>query len=178
MTRAAPTVAAVVASVPWIVARLGKTKAVALGLFVIGLCLGVFGMVETIAAGLERTEQFNPFGTEPVFGQSILVAITIAFAGPMGFGYALLNTPAQTILHERTPVEMRGRVFASQMVLANGVALTPLVVAGGIADVYGVSQVVLALSLLLILGAAFSLYLERRWQQDGGQPPPPPSGEG
>jgi MFS family permease len=165
-------------AVPWIVARLGKTKAVVLGLFTLSLCLAVFGMVETIAAGLERTEQFNPFGTERVFGQSILMAITIAFAGPMGFGYALLNAPAQTILHERTPVEMRGRVFASQMVLANGVALTPLVVAGGIADVYGVSQVVLALSLLLALGAAFSLYLERRWRQDEGRPPPPSSGEG
>ena len=162
-------------AVPWIVARLGKTTTVALGLFAISLCLAVFGMVETIAAGLERTEQFNPFGeTERVFGQSILVAITVGFAGPMGFGYALLNTPAQTILHERTPVEMRGRVFASQMVLANGVALTPLMVAGGIADVYGVSRVVLALSLLLAMGAAFSIYLERRWQQDEGRSPPQP----
>ncbi len=160
-------------AVPWIVARLGKVKTVSLGLFGLAICLSAFGLVETLAAGLERTEQFNPFGTDRVFGLSILVALTMLFAGPMGFSYALLNAPAQTLLHERTPVEMRGRVFASQMVLANGVALIPLVVAGGIADLYGVSQVVLAMSMFLVLGAAFSLYLERRWLRDEGNRPPP-----
>ena len=160
-------------AVPWIVARLGKVKTVSLGLFGLAICLSAFGLVETLAAGLERTEQFNPFGADRVFGLSILVALTMFFAGPMGFSYALLNAPAQTLLHERTPVEMRGRVFASQMVLANGVALVPLVVAGGIADLYGVSQVVLAMGMFLVLGAAFSLYLERRWLQDEGNRPPP-----
>ena len=165
-------------SIPWIVARLGKTRAVALGLFGLAICLTGFGFVETIADGLERTERFNPFGTERIFGQSILVAITIAFAGPMGFSYALLNAPAQTVLHERTPLEMRGRIFASQMVLANGVALFPLVVVGGIADLFGVSRVVIAIGLLLAVGGVVSLYLERRWLQGEGDPPPtsgPPS---
>ena len=164
-------------AVPWIVARLGKTRTVALGLFGLAFCLVGFGLVETIAAGLERTERFNPFGTERIFGQSILVAITVAFAGPLGFAYALLNAPAQTILHERTPAEMRGRVFASQMVLANGVALLPLVVVGGIGDLYGISRVMLAISLLLALGGALSLYLERRWLRGEGGRPPPSGGE-
>jgi MFS family permease len=161
-------------AVPLIVARLGKTRTVVVGLFGLAFFLAAIGLVETIADGLERTERLNPFGTERVFGLSILVALTMLFAGPLGFAYAMLNTPAQTVLHERTPVEMRGRVIASQMVLANGVALIPLVVAGGIADLYGVSSVVLALGLLLALGGAVSLYVERRWvQREGGRPPPP-----
>lgn len=164
-------------AVPWIVARLGKTRTVALGLVGLAVCLTAFGFVETIAAGLEHTERFNPFGTERVFGLSILVALTMLFAGPMGFAYAMLNTPAQTTLHERTPVEMRGRVMASQMVLANGVALIPLVVVGGIADLYGVSSVVLAIGMLLALGGVLSLYLERRWLRGEGGQPPPPGGE-
>lgn len=165
-------------AVPWVVARLGKTRTVALGLFGLAICLAAFGLVETIAEGLERTERFNPFGTERVFGLSILVALTMFFAGPLGFSYAMLNTPAQTTLHERIPVEMRGRVLASQMVLANGVALIPLVVVGGIADLYGVSSVVLAIAVLLALGGALSLYLEKRWLGDEpGQPPPPDGGD-
>ena len=163
-------------TVPWIARKVGNTKAVALGLVGIALCLMALGFVELIGAGLERTERFNPFGTEQFFGQSILVTITIFIAGPMGFAYALLNAPAQTLLHERTPQEMRGRIFASQMVLANGVALAPLVVVGGIADLYGVSSVVLGLGLLLILAGALSLYLERRWLQDDGSAPPPAGG--
>ena len=163
-------------AVPWIVGKLSNTKAVALGLFGLALCLVALGSVEFIAAGLEGTERFNPFGTERIFGQSILVTITIAIAGPMGFSYALLNAPAQTLLHERTPHEMRGRIFASQMVLANGVALLPLVVVGGVADLYGVSSVVLGLGVLLVFGGALSLYLERRWLQDDGSSPPPADG--
>jgi DHA3 family macrolide efflux protein-like MFS transporter len=162
-------------AVPLLVARIGKTRTVAFGLFGIALCLGALGLVETIAELLERTERLNPFGTdtERVFGLSILVALTMLLAGPLGFAYAMLNTPAQTTLHERTPVEMRGRVIASQMVLANGVALIPLVVVGGIADLYGVSSVVLAIAVLLALGGALSLYLERRWiEREGGSTPP------
>jgi MFS family permease len=168
-------------AVPWIVARLGKTRTVAIGLFGLSLCLAAMGSVEMIADGLERTETFNPFGPETaerVTGLSILVALTMLFAGPMGFAYAMLNTPAQTTLHERTPVEMRGRVIASQMVLANGVALIPLVVVGGIADLYGVSSVILSIGLLLALGGALSLYLDRRWVRGEGGWPGSSGGEG
>jgi MFS family permease len=80
-------------AVPWMVARLGKTRTVALGMFGLALCLGAIGFVETIAELLERTERFNPFGTEKVLGLSILVALTMAISGPMGFAYAMLNTP-------------------------------------------------------------------------------------
>ena len=135
------------------------------------------GFVELIGDGLERTEHLNPFGTDPFFGRSILVTLTALFAGPMGFSYALVNTPAQTTLHERTPVEMRGRVIASQMVLANGVALLPLVVVGGVADLYGVSAVVLAVSAFLVCAGGLSLYLEDRWLKNGNGVPPS-DGEG
>ena len=96
-----------------------------------------------------------------------------AFAGPLGFSYALLNAPAQTLLHERTPLAMRGRIFASQMVLANGVALLPLVVVGGVADLYGVSAVVLGVGTILAFGGGATLYFERRWLGEGGDRPPP-----
>ena len=164
-------------AVPLIVARLGKTRTVAIGLFGLSLCLLSLGFVETIADVLEQTDRLNPFGpdnTERVFGLSILVALTMLFAGPMGFAYAMLNTPAQTTLHERTPIEMRGRVIASQMVLANGVALIPLVVVGGIADLTGVSVVILAIGVLVALGGALSIYVERRWlHENGGRPHAP-----
>lgn len=162
-------------AVPVIVGRFGKNRTVVLGLFGLAVCVGALGSIETIADLLQRTERLNPFGggIEQVFGLSILVTLTMLLSGPLGFAYALLNTPAQTTLHERTPVEMRGRVIASQMVLANGVALIPLVVVGGIADLYGVSTVVLAIAVFLALAGALSLYLERRWLEgeDGSTPP-------
>lgn len=164
-----------------VVDRIGKIRTVALGLFGIAACLGVMGFVELIASGLERTEHLNPFGTQgtdPFFGRSILVILTALIAGPMGFAYAMLNTPAQTTLHERTPIDMRGRVIAAQMVLANGVALVPLMVVGGIADLYGVSTMILSISVFLVGAASLSLYLEQGWLKngdagptEGGEPP-------
>jgi MFS family permease len=159
-------------AVPFVVPRLGKTRTVALGLFGLAATLAALGFVQLIADGFERTERLNPFGADPYFGLTILVLLTMAFAGPMGFAYALLNAPAQTLLHERIPVEMRGRVFASQMVLANGISLLPLVVAGGAADLYGVSAVVLAIAAFMFAGGALTLYLERRWLPGEGGPPP------
>jgi hypothetical protein len=99
----------------------------------------------------------------------------MAMAGPLGIFYAMLNTPAQTTLHERIPIEMRGRVLASQMVLANGVALFPLVVVGGIADLLGVSTTIVAIGVIVGCGGALSLYLERRWIE---RHPPADAGSG
>ena len=158
--------------VPGIVARLGKTRTVALGLFGIAACLTAMGFIEVIASALQHTDRFNPFasGIHRVFGLSILVALTMAFAGPLGFAYAMLNTPAQTTLHERIPVDMRGRVLASQMVLANGVALVPLVVVGGIADLLGISTTILVIAALVGCAGWLSTYLERRWVQEAHSP--------
>ena len=148
---------------PWMAGRWGKTRTVAVGLLGVAICLTALGLVETIAEVLERTEHLNPFGTQRVGGLSILMTLTMAFAGPLGFAYAMVNAPAQTTLHERAPVEMRGRVFASQVVLANAVSIMPLLVVGGIADLYGVSPVILAIAMAMTILAGMSVLMEMRW---------------
>jgi len=148
---------------PWMAGRWGKTRTVVVGLLGVAVCLAAFGLVETIAEVLERTEHLNPFGDQRLGGLSILMALTMAFAGPLGFAYAMVNAPAQTTLHERAPVEMRGRVFASQMVLANAVSIMPLMVVGGIADLYGVSPMILAIALAMTVLAGMSVLMEMRW---------------
>jgi len=152
-------------SLPLIVNRLGKTRTVALGLAGLALCLVAFGMVETIAELLRRTETLDPFADtwqHRVGGLSILVALTGLFAGPLGFTHAMVYAPAQTVLHERAQADMRGRVFAAQVVLANGVSVLPLMLAGGIADLYGVSPVILALAVLVACVAVATVVVERR----------------
>jgi MFS family permease len=147
---------------------------VAVGLLGLAICLTALGLVETIADVLERTEHLNPFGTNRVGGLSILVTLTMAFAGPLGFTYAMVNAPAQTLLHERAPEEMRGRVFASQVVLANAVSIVPLMVVGGIADLYGVSPMILAIALAMAIMAGLSVLLELRWPSSEVEQPSAP----
>ena len=159
-------------AVPFIVGRVGKNKTVIVGLSGLAVCVLLLALIEPIALLLQETEHLNPFSDEQrAAGLSILVLLTATFAGPLGFTYALVNAPAQTVLHERAPAEMRGRVFAAQVVLANAVGIIPLVVAGSVADIFGVSVVLFAIAVVLGAVAAISVYLESRWST-GTRPPP------
>jgi Na+-transporting methylmalonyl-CoA/oxaloacetate decarboxylase beta subunit len=98
----------------------------------------------------------GPLNPGRFLGLSVLQSLTMLFAAPMGFSYALLNAPAQTVLHERAPPEMRGRIFATQVVSANFVSLLPLLVVGAITDFAGITAVLVGIALFLLLFALVS----------------------
>jgi|CXWL01.1.fsa_nt_gi DHA3 family macrolide efflux protein-like MFS transporter len=163
-------------ALPYIAARLGKTRTVIAGLCGMVICVIALGLIEPFAAWMQTTERVNPFSDDGrAGGLSILVLLTMAFAGPVGFAYAMVNAPAQTVLHERAPAEMRGRVFAAQVVLANAVGILPLVVAGSVADIFGVTPVLFMIAVALAGVAGVSIYLETKWSA-GERPAPPLSG--
>jgi MFS family permease len=147
---------------PWLAGKIGKDRLVALGLIGLAVCLVGLGFVESIAELLERTKSFNPFGRERLGGLSLLVALSMLIAGPLGLTYAMVNAPAQTVLHERAPPEMRGRVFGAQLALASVVAIVPLLLVGAVVDLYGVSLVLLSIAAVVAIVAAVSVFLTRR----------------
>ena len=164
-------------ALPYVAARLGKNRTVIVGLAGLSISIVALGFIEPFAEWLETTKNLNPFSDDGrAGGLSILVLLTMAFAGPLGFTYAMVNAPAQTVLHERAPAEMRGRVFAAQVVLANAVGILPLIVAGSVADIFGVTPVLFAIAVTLGAIAAISIYLESRWSTVGR--PAPPQGSG
>jgi MFS family permease len=120
---------------PWLALRLGRQRLVPLGLAGIGLCLVGLALVQPLASFMARAS--GPLNPEHLLGLSLLQTITMALAGPLGFSYALLNAPAQTVLHERAPPHMRGRIFAVQAVLASSLALLPVLFIGGLTDLLG-----------------------------------------
>jgi hypothetical protein len=71
---------------------------------------------------------------------------------------------------------MRGRVFAAQVVLANAVGILPLIVAGSVADIFGVSPVLFAIAFVMATIAGVSIYLEAKWSAGVRPPPPAPTG--
>jgi sugar phosphate permease len=142
----------------------------------LSLSVVALALIEPFAAWLETTQRLNPFDEGGrAGGLSILMLLTMAFAGPLGFAYAMVNAPAQTTLHERAPADMRGRVFASQVVLANAVGILPLIVAGSVADILGVTLVLFMIAAALATVAAVSIYLEAKWST-GERPAPPLTG--
>ncbi|HEY8491636.1 MAG TPA: MFS transporter [Dehalococcoidia bacterium] len=152
---------------PWFGARLRKPHIVAAGLGGITLSLLLLGSVEPIARLLEGTGPGGVFSREQPFGLSVLTAVTMVFAFPMGVSYALVNAPAQTIIHERAPRQMRARFFGTQIALANLTSLGPLLLLGAVTDLLGVAAVLYLLAPVVAAVAALGLVLAR-----GGESPP------
>lgn len=134
--------------------RFNKTQIIAIGLVGLAASLTALGLVDQLADLLRGTESMNP---GRLAGLSLLVTLTMAFTFPMGFFFALLSAPAQTVLHERSPAEIRGRVFGSQIASANAVSLIPLLLIGGITDLVGVSWMLILIALTLVIVAGITL---------------------
>lgn len=136
---------------PWFVKR-GKNRAVIIGLFGIAASLLLLSLVEPLADVTRQAP--GSAKVAELLRISLLQLLAMTIAAPMGFAYALLNAPAQTVLHERAPPEMRGRIFATQVVSANFISLMPLLVVGVITDVVGIAAV-LAILAGLVAGMGF-----------------------
>ena len=146
--------------------RFGKNRVVVIGLTGVAVCLVLLALVQPI----ENLWDKGPDELDPtqILRISLLQALVMAFAAPMGFFYALLNAPAQTVLHERAPPEMRGRIFATQVVSANFISLIPLLLVGAITDVIHISWVLILLAGLVGAVAAVSEWVSRDEERKDG----------
>lgn len=148
--------------IPWF-AQKGRNRVVVIGLIGIAACLILLALVEPlvdITRDVPGTARLAK-----VLRVSLLQMVTMAIAGPMGFFYALLNAPAQTVLHERAPPDMRGRIFATQVVSANFISLLPLLAVGAITDWIGITWVLLLLAGLV---GGFGVLSDRVVNREGG----------
>ena len=75
----------------------------------------------------------------------------------IGIALALVIVSARVVLQERPPAEMRGRVIAAQLALANAAAVLPLLLGGSLADHLGIQPVMGLLGLLAVGAGALSL---------------------
>jgi len=143
---------------PWFAQRIGKERVVTVGLAGIGLCLVALALVEPLADLLEHMG----VDRKGVGGRGLLWTLSMFFAFPLGLSYALINAPAQTVLHERAPAEMRGRIFTTQVVSANFFSLLPLLLVGAITDLVGISYVLMIIALGVSVAGALNVRVARR----------------
>jgi MFS family permease len=136
--------------------RLDKHFLTNTGLFTVAVCLGLTGGMAFVTAWL--TTGNPPLIEMPTLGEvSVLVPFVMSLALIAGFGFVAIMVPAQTYLQERAPVELRGRVFAVQLMLSNFASIVPLLLLGGMADVIGVDRTLLLIGLLIALAGGISV---------------------
>jgi MFS family permease len=73
------------------------------------------------------------------------------FAGIAGFANALIFVPSQTVIQEIVPETSRAKLFGLLYALIGAVSLIPVIVSGGVADVFGVQSVLVLLGCIIIV---------------------------
>lgn len=83
----------------------------------------------------------------------------------LGIFGSFINAPATTILHKMTPVGLRGRIYGVVNTLINGISFAPVLIAGELADLAGVGNVILLFGITL-LGFGLYRFLRSRGKLD------------
>ena len=99
-----------------------------------------------------------------LFGMAFSVhslAISLLLLLGIGVGAALIGVPMQTIIQERTPEEMRGKVFGLQNNLVNIALSLPLALAGIAETWLGIRVVFIGLSTLAVTSGLINWYISR-----------------
>jgi len=136
--------------------RLEKHFLTNLGLFTVAVCLGLTGGLAWLVSLLTGGQP--PLIELPALGEvSFVVLPVMALALVAGFGFVAIMVPAQTLLQERAPVDLRGRVFAVQLMLSNFASIIPLLLLGGLADLIGVDQTLALIGVLIAVAGVISV---------------------
>lgn len=98
-------------------------------------------------------------------GSVQLILIVSSLALLLGFGFAAIGIPAQTMLQERTPARFRGRVFSVQFLLANLLSIPPMLFAGTLADRIGIPPVAIITAMAVLVVGAISIWITRHYEE-------------
>jgi hypothetical protein len=143
-------------SVEYLANRLNKLIVISGAYLIMALSLALLGLVPPAADMIEALDPLGVFSSGPLNEQAARIAATIIFANLYGYSLTVVLTMGRVLLNERVPMEMQGRVFAAQTVLANLVAIVPVVASGLIADAVGVEPVLIVAGIGALLAAAWS----------------------
>lgn len=91
-----------------------------------------------------------------------LVLATVFLSLYLGLAMSGVNIVSQTALQERTSEELRGRVFALQFMLNNLVGIPPMLAIGGLADLIGIPQMLVGISLVVLAVLILTMVMESR----------------
>jgi len=132
------------------------------GLVVFSACMLLLGLLGPSWAFVYHGLQALLGHRLPLLGFYGLISVVMLVALVAGFAFVAIFVPAQTLMQERTPVALRGRLFAVAMVLSNVTSIAPLLLAGAVADLLGVARAFTLLGLTLFAVSAASIRVSQR----------------
>lgn len=89
--------------------------------------------------------------------------------GILGFGASLIAVPMQTLMQEKTPESMRGKVFGFQNNAVNIALSVPLIIAGPLTDKFGLRPVLWVMSIIVTIAGIWTWRATRHVLEEVGE---------
>ncbi|WP_310426864.1 MFS transporter [Chamaesiphon sp. VAR_48_metabat_135_sub] len=87
-------------------------------------------------------------------------------AGILGLGASLIAVPMQTLIQEKTPESMRGKVFGFQNNAVNIALSVPLVITGPLTDRFGLQPILWGMSIIVTIAGIWTWNSTRHVLED------------
>jgi MFS family permease len=128
--------------IPHVSKYIGKMRLTVIGFIVLAVGFSLLPFSQWLALRID-----------PVHGaeSALLLWTTVILVFIVGIAMACVNIPTQTTMQERTPEEVRGRVFSLQFMIYNAGSIPVLLFAGAFAQFLGFNQLVFLVSASMLL---------------------------
>lgn len=143
-------------SVEFFVDRFNKLVTISAAYVLMAVSLSALGFVPSMADFIRSLDPIGIFSESLAGDRGARILATIVFANLFLFSLTVVMTMGKVLINERIPLQMQGRVFAAQAVLANLTAIVPVLLAGLLADAVGVEYVLVTAGVCALLAAAWS----------------------
>ncbi len=123
----------------------------------LALSVAIFGLADVPSLAHEFWLPFTVIGINPPAGLAMILTM-VPISLLVGICVAFINAPVQTIVQERAPEKMRGRILAMQQTLTAALAIPPLLLLAGIEAAVGVQGALGLVGVLLFAVGLASVY--------------------
>ncbi|PIR78785.1 MAG: hypothetical protein COX79_05070 [Candidatus Levybacteria bacterium CG_4_10_14_0_2_um_filter_36_16] len=125
-----------------------KQKIMTIGVFISGIVLLLFPLTSRIISR-DFVQFLNPF--LPGFLKINVYHFVLLIAFFAGIANALIFVPSQAIIQEKVPENFRSKIYGLLFALIGAFSLFPIIIAGGVADIFGVGTVLVCMGIVIIL---------------------------
>jgi hypothetical protein len=97
------------------------------------------------------------------------LATILALTFALGLGLDLVNVPSQTVMQQRSPDWIKGRILALQIMISNAFTVPVLIVVGLFADAIGLSPAITLVALGTLAAGSVSVLIQARYRRHTAQ---------
>jgi Na+/melibiose symporter-like transporter len=141
--------------------RARKEDLINVGLLIMGAGIAILGGVAVLTNAVNSASGFITRHLHHAGAYNIgLVPPAMILSLLIGVAMAMSTIPAQTLVFERTPANVRGRILAIQQLIGGAAPIIPLLTIAPLADIFGTTSVMTGLGIAIVLVGALSVYLD------------------